>query len=174
MNTIALSLASLAILVGVHEYGHFWVARRCGVKVLRFSIGFGKSLITWKDKLGTEYSIAAIPLGGYVRMLDEPEPGTVEPAVPVTGDDVSYNALSVWWRIAIAFGGPAANFLLAIVVYWILFVVGTSSVAPMLGVIDPASPIGLAGLAPSEEIVASVDQATHSWQQGNMALAGRR
>ena len=166
-------IATLGLLVTFHELGHFVIARWSGVRVVRFSVGFGRPLWSRVDRHGTEFVVAAIPLGGYVRMLDEPEPGAVEPAVPVTGDDVSYNALSVWWRIAIAFGGPAANFLLAIVVYWILFVVGTSSVAPMLGVIDPASPIGLAGLAPSEEIVAIDDQATHSWQQVNMALAGR-
>ena len=73
LYTIAITLGTLAVLVAVHEYGHFWVARRCGVKVLRFSIGFGKSLFSWRDRQGTEYSIAAIPLGGYVKMLDERE-----------------------------------------------------------------------------------------------------
>ena len=76
--TIAITLATLAILVGVHEYGHFWVARRCGVKVLRFSIGFGKRLIVWNDQQGTEYSISVVPLGGYVKMLDERE-GEIAP-----------------------------------------------------------------------------------------------
>ena len=71
--TLAITLFTLALLVTVHEYGHFWVARRCGVRVLRFSIGFGKSLYSWRDKMGTEYSIAIIPLGGYVKMLDERE-----------------------------------------------------------------------------------------------------
>ncbi len=78
ITTIAITLATLAILVGVHEFGHFWVARRCGVKVLKFSIGFGKSLLTWNDKSGTEYSFSLIPLGGFVKMLDERE-GEVAP-----------------------------------------------------------------------------------------------
>ncbi|MEZ5503210.1 MAG: site-2 protease family protein [Halioglobus sp.] len=73
LNTVALTLATLAVLVAIHEFGHFWVARRCGVQVLRFSIGFGPSLFSWHDRLGTQYSIAAIPLGGYVKMLDERE-----------------------------------------------------------------------------------------------------
>jgi regulator of sigma E protease len=106
-------------------------------------------------------------------MLDEREPGVVAPAVPLSPDDVSHSALSVWWRIAIAFGGPVANFLLAIIVYWFLFVLGTNSPAPMFGPVDPASPIGLAGIQQSEEIVAIDDVATHDWQQVNMALAGR-
>ena len=73
LYTIGLTLGTLAILVAIHEFGHFWVARRCGVQVLRFSIGFGTSLYSWRDRQGTEYSIAAIPLGGYVKMLDERE-----------------------------------------------------------------------------------------------------
>ena len=114
--TIGITLLTLAILVAVHEYGHFWVARRCGVKVLRFSIGFGPSLMRWSDKLGTEYSIAAIPLGGYVKMLDEREG-----EVPAGELEQAFNRKPVLQRIAVVSAGPLANFLLAIAVYWGLF-----------------------------------------------------
>ena len=96
LYTIVLTLGTLAILVAVHEYGHFWVARRCGVKVLRFSIGFGTSLFSWRDRQGTEYSIAAIPLGGYVKMLDERE-GEVSQAEL----HQAFNRKSVLQRIAV-------------------------------------------------------------------------
>ena len=102
-------ILALGILVTVHEYGHFWVARKAGVKVLRFSIGFGKPLIKWHDKYNTEYVIAAIPLGGYVKMLDE----RVDD-VPPNQRHLSFNSKSVQARIAIVAAGPMANFLFAI------------------------------------------------------------
>lgn len=166
-------IVTLGLLVTFHELGHFVIARWSGVRVVRFSVGFGRPIWSGVDRHGTEFVLAAIPLGGYVRMLDEREPGQVEPAVPLKEDDVSYNSLTVWWRIAIAFGGPAANFLLAIVVYWLLFVVGTTSAAPMLGAVDPESVIGSAGVRANQEILAIDDRRTVSWQQVNMALAGR-
>ena len=110
INTILITLGTLAVLVAVHEYGHFWVARRCGVKVLRFSIGFGTSLYTWKDKLGTEYSVAAIPLGGYVRMLDEREG-----EVPQEELEQAFNRKPVLQRIAVVSAGPLANLVLAVI-----------------------------------------------------------
>ena len=117
--TIAITLATLAVLVAVHEYGHFWVARRCGVKVLRFSIGFGKPLITWRDRLGTEYSVAAVPLGGYVRMLDEREGD-----VPADQLEQAFNRKPVLQRIAVVSAGPLANLALAVIAYWGLFLAG--------------------------------------------------
>ena len=104
-------------------------------------------------------------------MLDEHEPGAI--AYEARTGDVSYNQLGVWWRIAIAFGGPGANFILAIIVYWFLFVVGTTSYAPMLGEVGAQSPLGRAGLMANEEVVAIDGAATRTWQQVNMALAGR-
>lgn len=166
-------ILTLGLLVTFHELGHFVIARWSGVRVVRFSVGFGRPIWSGVDRYGTEFVLAAIPLGGYVRMLDEREPGAVAPAVPLSADDVSYNSLTVWWRIAIALGGPAANFLLAVVVYWILFVLGTTSAAPMLGSVDPESVIGRAGLQAKQEILAIDDAPTVSWQQVNMALAGR-
>ncbi|MEM6580196.1 MAG: RIP metalloprotease RseP [Pseudomonadota bacterium] len=149
LYTIGVLLATLAVLVAVHEYGHFWVARRCGVKVLRFSIGFGPALYTWRDKLDTEYCIAAIPLGGYVKMLDERE-GEVD------SDELeqAFNRKPVSKRIAVVAAGPAANFLLAIFVYWGLFLSGESGYSPIVGEVQAGSVADVAGLEPGQEIVA--------------------
>jgi len=134
IQNILAVIVVLGLLVTFHEFGHFWVARRCGVKVLRFSVGFGKPLWSRVDRQGTEYAIAAIPLGGYVKMLDERE-------APVPEDqlDQAFNRKTVWQRIAIVAAGPIANFLLAIVAYWALFVAGTTVVSPMVGSIVPDS-----------------------------------
>ena len=164
-------IVTLGVLVTFHELGHFVVARLSGVRVVRFSVGFGKPIWSKFDSRGTEFAVAAIPLGGYVRMLDEREPGVVK-FEPRPGD-VSYNDLSVWWRIAIASAGPLANFLLAIIVYWAVFVVGTVTPVPMLGAVPEASPAAEAGLVAGEEIVAVDGDLTRSWQEVNMALAGR-
>lgn len=102
------TLVALGVLVTFHEFGHFWVARRCGVKVLRFSVGFGTPLLRWHDRQGTEFVVAAIPLGGYVKMLDEREG-----EVPADQLDQSFNRKTVGQRIAIVAAGPIANFMLA-------------------------------------------------------------
>ncbi|MFW6041373.1 MAG: RIP metalloprotease RseP [Guyparkeria sp.] len=164
-------IVTLGVLVTFHELGHFLVARLSGVRVVRFSVGFGKPIWSWFDKHGTEFAVAAIPLGGYVRMLDEREPGVVE--ANRRPGDVSYTELSAWWRMAIAAAGPAANFLLAGIVYWLLFVAGNTAVAPMLGSVPDGSPAAEAGLREGAEIVAVDGEATRSWQEVNMALAGR-
>ena len=132
LYTIAITLATLAVLVAVHEYGHFWVARKCGVKVLRFSIGFGKSLASWKDQQGTEYSVAAIPLGGYVKMLDEREGEVPEELL-----QQAFNRKPVLQRIAVVAAGPLANLILAVLAYWFLFMAGESGYAPVIGFCPP-------------------------------------
>jgi regulator of sigma E protease len=109
-------LLTLGILVTIHEFGHFWVARRCGVKVLRFSVGFGKPIFSWSDKSGTEFVIAMIPLGGYVKMLDEREAPVEENLKPF-----AFNRKTVSQRIAIVAAGPIANFIFAIFAYWLMF-----------------------------------------------------
>ena len=140
------TLVALGVLVTFHEFGHFWVARRCGVKVLRFSVGFGTPLLRWHDRHGTEFVVAAIPLGGYVKMLDERE-GDVPPAL--LGQ--SFNRKPVGQRIAIVAAGPIANFLLAIVFFWLLAMLGTQQVRPVIGSVDAGSLAASAGLAAGQE-----------------------
>jgi len=164
-------IVTLGVLVTVHELGHFLIARRSGVRVVRFSIGFGRPLLTWRDRHATEFVVALIPLGGYVRMLDEREPGVIE--VERRSGDVSFTELTVWWRMAIAAGGPVANFLLAAVVYWLLFVIGTTTIAPILGPIPAESALARAGLTAGREIVAVDGTPTRGWQEVSMALAAR-
>ena len=102
-------VVALGLLVTVHEFGHFWVARKNGILVKRFSIGFGKTLFSWRDRQGTEFVIAAIPLGGYVRMLD----GRVDPVLPQFAD-LAFDSKTVPQRMAVIAAGPVANFLFAI------------------------------------------------------------
>jgi regulator of sigma E protease len=168
LYTIAITLATLAVLVAVHEYGHFWVARRCGVKVLRFSIGFGKPLFSWRDRLGTEYAVAAIPLGGYVKMLDEREG-----EVPAAEHDLAFNRKPVLQRIAIVSAGPLANLLLAVCAYWFLFMAGESGYAPVIGEVEAGSVADVAGLEPGQEIVAVDGTETPTWQALSFRLLDR-
>src|SRR5687768_11817779 len=121
-------IVSIGLLVTFHEFGHYWVARRCGVKVLRFSVGFGKPLWMRRGKDGTEYAIAAIPLGGYVKMLDEREGD-----VPAHLAPQAFNRQSVWKRIAIVIAGPFANLLLCVALFWAMFVIGRPDYAPVVG-----------------------------------------
>lgn len=165
IQNIVAVIVVLGLLITFHEYGHFWVARRCGVKVLRFSVGFGKPIWSRVDRHGTEFAVAAIPLGGYVKMLDERE-APVDPAE----QDQAFNRKTVWQRIAIVAAGPLANFLLAIVAYWLLFVIGTTTVAPVVGSVTPGSPAEQGGLAPGQEIVAVQGEAVRSWEEINLKL----
>ena len=163
----------LGVLITFHELGHFVVARRSGVRVVRFSIGFGRPIWSRVDRHGTEFAIAAIPFGGYVRMLGEQEPGEVPLATPLKEGDKNYSELSVGWRLAISFAGPAANFLLAVIIYWFLFVIGSLAYAPILGTVTSDSPLGQAGLVKYSEIRSVDGVRTQNWQQVNMALADR-
>ena len=168
-------LVTLGILVTVHEFGHFWVARRCGVKVLKFSIGFGKAVKTWVGKDGVEYVIAPIPLGGYVRMLGQEDTSVADAeAVPAEEQEKSFASKSVWQRMAISAAGPAANFLLAIVIFWIINIVfGTSGVAPVISSVTEGSVAERAGLVPGDEIIAIDGEPTLIWQQVALQLVGR-
>ena len=168
MYTIVLTLGTLAVLVAVHEYGHFWVARRCGVKVLRFSIGFGKSLYRWHDKQGTEYVIAAIPLGGYVKMLDEREGD-----VPAAELEQAFNRKPVLQRIAVVVAGPLANLVLAVVAYWFLFMAGETGYVPLIGEVEVGSIADVAGLEAGQEIVAVDGTKTPTWQALSFRLLDR-
>jgi len=168
LHTVLSLIVTLGILVTVHEYGHFWVARRCGVKVLRFSVGFGRPLFRWRDKQDTEYVIAWIPLGGYVSMLDERE-------APVDSQelDQASNRQSVWKRIAIVSAGPLANFALAVVTYWLLFVSGTSALAPVVGHVEPGSPAYKAGLQTEYEVISLDGEPVKSWQDVGLGMLAR-
>lgn len=169
MITILYSLLAFAvammILITVHEFGHFLVARLLGVKVLRFSIGFGKPIIRWSSKSGTEYVLALFPIGGYIKMVDEREDH-----VPPDQLSYAFNRQPVLTRIAIVAAGPLFNILFAIFAYWLMFVIGTTSLAPIIGKIQPNSIAAHAGLKSQEEIVAVGNTKTSNWQQVNLAL----
>ncbi len=166
MTTLLAFIVAIAVLVVIHELGHYWVARLYGVKVLRFSVGFGKALYTKRFANGdTEWVIAALPLGGYVKMLDERE-GKVEPHELHR----AFNRQPVLHRMAIAVAGPVANLLLAIALYWVLFVYGVPGLKPMLGEVAPQTPAAVAQLQTQETIISINGRATPSWQEVRWAL----
>lgn len=158
-------IIALGILVTVHEFGHFWVARRCGVKVERFSIGFGKALWRRTAADGTEYVVALIPLGGYVKMLDE----RVAPVAPELRSQ-AFNNKSLAQRSAVVAAGPLANFILAIFAFWLMFIIGVPSVKPVLGGVVEGSIAEQAGLRAGQEIVRIDSQRTLDWEAVNLAL----
>ena len=150
LQTLLGFIVALFILVSVHEFGHFYVARLCGVKVLRFCIGLGTPIWSFRDRKGTEFGLAPIPLGGYVKMLDERE---VE--VPPEQRHLSYNGKTVWQRIAILSAGPLANFLLALIIFSVLLLFsGSVGIAPVVGAVQKDSLAARAGLEPGQEIIA--------------------
>ncbi|PHV13124.1 RIP metalloprotease RseP [Chitinimonas sp. BJB300] len=166
ITLLAFALA-IGVLVTVHEYGHYWVAKRCGVKVLTFSIGFGKPLLRWQ-RGETQWQLAAIPLGGYVRMLDEREA-----PVPVAELDRAFNRQTVGKRMAIVVAGPVANFLLAIFVYWAIFLNGVDVLMPKLGSIEPHSLAAKAGFSVGDTIVAIDQESINSWAEARLGLIER-
>ena len=169
MLTALAFILTLGLLVTVHEYGHFQVARWCGVKVLKFSIGFGKPL--WSKKIGldqTEFVLAAIPLGGFVKMLDERE-FEQDAVLP---DDYSeaqlkraFNRQPVTKRIAIVLAGPMANLLLAIFLYWLLFMTGVVGMKPALGKVLNSSPAATANFVSGETIQKINGRDVSTWQE---------
>jgi regulator of sigma E protease len=168
LQTIFYTLLALGVLVTVHEFGHFWVARRCNIKVLRFSVGFGTPLIRWHDKKGTEFVISALPLGGYVKMVDEREGNVSLEDLPF-----AFTQKSVWQRMAVVVAGPLANFLLAIVMYWFVFFQGVTGIVPVVESFMPDSIAEKAGLQPGHQIVAVDGELTPTWQALNEQLVGR-
>lgn len=159
-------IIALLLLVIVHEYGHFLIARCCGVKVLRFSFGFGKILARWYDRRGTEYTWSLIPLGGYVKMLDE-----TEGDVPENQRNMAFNNKSVWVRIAIVLGGPLFNILFAFLALWLVLVIGIQSLIPIIDDVKPGSIAALAGLTAKQEIVSINDQKMTGWRDVQYTLA---
>jgi regulator of sigma E protease len=153
-------LIILSVVVFVHEYGHYWVARRNGVKVEVFSIGFGRELFGVNDKHGTRWKFSLVPLGGYVKMLGDADETSARPDAATATQKESFPAKSVWQRMAIVAAGPAANFLFAIVVLSLLFVVSGRPFTPaVVGDVTPESPAATAGLLPGDRI-AAVDGTT--------------
>ena len=166
-NLVAFLIA-LGILITVHEFGHFWVARRCGVRVERFSIGFGRALWRRTDRQGTEYVIALIPLGGYVKMLDE----RVESVAPEMRHQ-AFNNKTVWQRAAIISAGPIANFLFAILAYWLVFIIGVPSFRPVIGEIAPQSIAARAEISSGMELKSVDGIETPDWESVRLALVAK-
>jgi len=164
--TIASFLVALGILITVHEFGHFWVARKLGVKVLRFSIGFGRPLWRRTGRVdGTEYVVAAIPLGGYVKMLDEREG-------PVASNELerAFNRQSLGVRTAIVVAGPLFNFLFAILAFWLIFVTGDTGTRPWIGPVTEDSIAWQAGFRPGDEMLSVGERKTPTWETAVYAL----
>jgi regulator of sigma E protease len=162
-------IVALGILVVVHEFGHFWVARRLGVKVLRFSVGFGKPL--WSRRFGSdrvELVVGALPLGGYVKMLDETEGDVAESELPR-----AFNRQPLWIRSLIVLAGPAFNLLFAVLAYWLVFVSGTDGIRPVIGKVLPDSIAEQAGFRAGEEIVSIDGKDVQGWNQRRLLLFKR-
>ena len=166
LYTVAAFLVTLGCLIVIHELGHFWVARLCNVKVLRFSVGFGKPV--WWRETGpdrTQWAIAAFPLGGYVKMLDERE-GHVDPREAHR----AFNRQSVLRRFAIVLAGPMANFVLAIVLYWVLFIYGVPGLKAVLGPPPQGTPAAVAGFKSGDTIVKVGEDPVQTWQDARWLL----
>ena len=164
---VAAFLVAIGILISAHEFGHFWVARRLGFKVLRFSVGFGKPILMRRAKDGVEYVLGAIPLGGYVRLADERE-------APVAEEDAprAFNRRPVWQRVLVLVAGAGANFLFALVAYWVLFMHGIPGTRPVLGAITPDTYAARAGLLPGDEIVRIGDRDVATREATVLAVLG--
>ncbi len=158
-------LIAIGILITVHEFGHFWVARRFGIKVNRFSIGFGKPFFRWYDKLGTEYALSTLPLGGYVALYGERGADIPESMRPM-----SFSHKPVLVRIAVLLAGPLFNLIFAIFAYWLMFLIGISYLAPILGSVPENSPAYVAGLRSHQEIVSIDHNPTLSWEAVSVHL----
>lgn len=155
MQSLIFFIIALSLLVVIHEFGHYWVARRCGVKVLRFSVGFGQKLWSKQLKNGTEFVIAALPLGGYVKMLDEREAPVAENELEQT-----FNRQPLRNRVAIVSAGPVANLLFAVFAYWLIMVIGVPGIKPIIAEVTANSPAAAAQLNAGEEIIAVNGKAT--------------
>jgi len=159
-------LIALGILISIHEYGHFWVARKVGIKVLRYSLGFGPALMRRTGKIdNTEFVVAAIPLGGYVKMLDEREGTVLEHE-----RHRAFNNKPLWARTAVVIAGPLANFILAVIAYWIVMMMGISGIAPIVGAVPDGTPAARAGFQIEDRIVAINGRETTSWTDARITL----
>lgn len=169
LYTAVAFVAAIGVLVVVHEFGHFWVARRLGVKVLRFSVGFGRPL--WVRKFGrdrTEFVLAVVPLGGYVKMLDENEDKVAKKDLPR-----AFNRQPLWKRAAIVLAGPLFNFLFAILAFWLLFSVGTEGLKPVVGKVVDDSIAARAGFHTGDVMLSIDGKSVASWDQRRLYLFQR-
>ena len=166
MITLLAFVGAIALLVVFHEFGHYWVARRCGVKVLRFSLGFGNVIYSKRfANSDTEWVISSVPLGGYVKMVDEREEDVAPEDLPY-----AFNRKPVLQRMAIVAAGPLANFLLAIVLYWALFIHGVPGLKPKLGDVPPGTPAAIAQMQAGETILSINGEPVPSWQELHWVL----
>lgn len=159
-------IVTLGLLIAFHEFGHYWTARKLGVKVLRFSVGFGKPL--WSRKFGpdqTEYVLAIFPLGGYVKMLDEREGEVAEEELHRT-----FNRQSVWRRFAIVAAGPIFNFIFAIFAFWLMYLIGVAGLAPIVGEVAPESTAAVAGFKTGDRILEINGRKTPTWSVARINL----
>lgn len=161
MSTLFYFIITIGVLVSFHEFGHFWVARKAGVKVLRFSVGFGKVLWSYQKHPGaTEYVISAIPLGGYVKMVDEREGEVKDEDLPF-----AFNRQSLLARTAIVAAGPLFNLGLAVILFWSVFVIGETGLKPILGPIEQGTIAAESGFAEGDEIISINDNVTPTWSE---------
>ena len=167
MLSVVWFVVAISVLVAAHEFGHFWVARRLGFKVLRFSIGFGRPLAVWRSRHpdGTEYWLSMIPLGGYVKMLDERET-----PVPAADRDRAFNHRPIPLRIAVLLAGPAFNFLFAIVAYWLMFTAGVPGLKSVISAVQPGSVAARAGIVAGDEVIAVGGRATATWENATLRI----
>ncbi len=160
-------IVAIGVLVAVHEFGHYWVARKLGIKVLRFSIGFGKPL--WQrigsDTDRVEYVISAIPLGGYVKLLDEREGNVPDEDLPR-----AFTRQPVWKRIAVLLAGPAFNLIFAVFLYWILFTAGVPAPRSIVGEITPNSIAAQAGMRYEDHIIKVAGKPTDTWEEATLGI----
>src|SRR5262245_10841153 len=161
-------LIAILLLVVIHEWGHFWVAKHLGVKVLRFSVGFGRPLWRRMGRDGVEYVIAWIPLGGYVKLLDERES-----VVTDHEKHLAFNRQPLWVRSLIVIAGPAINLLFAIFLFWVMWMVGVPQTRPIIGQIAPHSIAAASGLSEGEEMIAVDGRPVENWGQSVMYLMRR-
>ncbi|MCU4389161.1 RIP metalloprotease RseP [Acinetobacter courvalinii] len=172
MNALFMIVAAILLLgplIAIHEFGHYWVARKLGVKVLVYSIGFGPTLLKWQSKKsGIQYQLSALPLGGYVKMLDEREGNVAEQDLPF-----AFNRQSPWKRIAIVAAGPLINLFFAVFLYWILFLPAQEQLNTRIGKIMPNTPAAQVDLKVGDKIVNVDGQTTPTWEKLNYALVNR-
>ncbi len=160
-------IVAISVLVAAHEFGHYIVARKLGFKVLRFSIGFGRPLLTWRggppDHI--QYWLSAIPLGGYVKMLDEHEG-------PVVSEERhrAFHQRPIWQRVAVLLAGPAFNFLFAILAYWLMFVTGVVALRPLIAGVEPDTAAARAELKAGDEVLTVGGQTTPSWDSAMLRI----